>query len=1630
MKIAPSTIFTLLFSFLLAPFGSAQMLTPQGTLFGNEWIDYSKDYLKFEVSQDGIYQIKASTLSSNGFDISQPKRLQMWHNGAEVPIYISSGENAMESSDFIEFVGFKNTIALDTFLYEDWKKDLLNPNYGLFTDISSYYIVMSDQDSGNKRFSVANPDYNDNSVEVLEYYRHQSITNFPNSFYKPQIGELKYSHFQPSEGYTTGLRNNVDAPISINGFVPQGDAPTVRLYLANNNNFPIIKSIKWNNTEVALDSTGSGRTSKINFTVEAGKFLNENNLNIKITNNFGLFGLASVETSYNRAFDFSTIDFTIAQTSSNKRKITTTGLSPFITQIYDLHNLKAIKLGPNGAVIADRGAKLVFGKTVTELNVTAKKKFKNISSLDASFLFLTSEKLYDGKTPGNPIDDYAAYRSSSQGGGFKTEILTVQEVYDQFGYGIPNHDWAFKNMSHYLKEHWPSLQYVLIVGKAREYQNVRTPALLANPVNASFMVPTFGTSPSDVLLFSPGRYVNSYFAIGRIAAANLEEVKIYLDKVKQHDIAINAPQEKDKLWLKNIVHLGGGADGGERSSITWFLDRMSDTIQKGAFGANVSAFYKTSSTDIQIANLKAISENISKGASIVTFFGHASIGAFEFNLDNPYNYANEGKYPFIFSLGCYSGNIHSPSKGISEDFIFAKDRGAIAFIASAGTAYLSTQGIYGTKFYAKLTSDFYNQRLGDMFKLFGEKEKDVFTTGEYTLYQQLTFHGDPAVKLIGFEKPDYSFDYQSVKISPTDILETSTEMKVEVDLLNIGKFEDGNVSLKAFLIMSEGDTSKIKNITVARPKSSNTIQFELPLENPKPGIGRLYIEIDPSNEVEEIEENNNELANYLGKGFEFLVISDQIKPNYPSNYSIATNEDDKVVLIGSSTNAFAKPTTYKLQLDTTDLFNSALLYEAEINNVVSFIEFVPNFDFKDSTTYYWRIASVNDQMDHLVWQKSSFTYISKSYEGWTKQHRYQNENNTYINSYLNEAGKIEFDKRIRQLQLRSEIYSLEIPHAIVDGGHWGALTPNNGTKDAINVAIFTELGPYANQNGNKYGSSSSDGNIVFSFDPNLQSSRKGIHDLLQDIPENSDVFIWFHIKDQSPRFGLEQWENDKSVLGYTIYEVMSQYGAEYFSLIKDKGVLPYCYNFHKKNGKIGEVIGETLEDGIKYTGYFYPKYPNGQVIYSNIGPSEEFFSMEWEAENVENSDIITYDVILTSETGKIDTILTNQTSKILDLKAVNSNKNVNRLSIKFNLSDEINRTAANIKSLLVKYKTLPDLLIKSFVIPDSIEDGQSQKLSFSVYNISKDTIFNINNLISATNTRNQHTERNVDIEFIPPMTSIDKSLITNFTNLTSTNKFSLNINNKNEIPEENYKNNVSSRTLHKLEDKINPILNVLFDGVEILDGDMVSSHPKVTIKLKDNSRFNLLDDINLFDLKLLKNGDSKPLDVMLTEQNLLTFTPAQEGKNETMLEFSPTLENGTYNLAVQARDKSGNLSGDNAYSINFIIDNQKGFKNLMNYPNPFSTSTQFVFEITGSVPNTLKLQIFSISGKIVREFNQAEIGNLKIGKNITTLHWDGRDQFEAPLANGVYLYSITSSDSDFTPNKNSKLNFGKIVIIR
>jgi flagellar hook assembly protein FlgD len=121
---------------------------------------------------------------------------------------------------------------------------------------------------------------------------------------------------------------------------------------------------------------------------------------------------------------------------------------------------------------------------------------------------------------------------------------------------------------------------------------------------------------------------------------------------------------------------------------------------------------------------------------------------------------------------------------------------------------------------------------------------------------------------------------------------------------------------------------------------------------------------------------------------------------------------------------------------------------------------------------------------------------------------------------------------------------------------------------------------------------------------------------------------------------------------------------------------------------------------------------------------------------------------------------------------------------------------------------------------------------------------------------------------------------------------------------------------------------------------------------------------------------------------------------------------------------------------------------LINYPNPFSTSTRFVFTLTGSeVPENIFIKIMTITGKVVKEITQEELGLINIGRNITEYEWDGTDKYGDKLANGVYLYKVqvrhngsnfkqrevqisTSGESSTLSSKYFKNGLGKMYILR
>jgi flagellar hook assembly protein FlgD len=98
-----------------------------------------------------------------------------------------------------------------------------------------------------------------------------------------------------------------------------------------------------------------------------------------------------------------------------------------------------------------------------------------------------------------------------------------------------------------------------------------------------------------------------------------------------------------------------------------------------------------------------------------------------------------------------------------------------------------------------------------------------------------------------------------------------------------------------------------------------------------------------------------------------------------------------------------------------------------------------------------------------------------------------------------------------------------------------------------------------------------------------------------------------------------------------------------------------------------------------------------------------------------------------------------------------------------------------------------------------------------------------------------------------------------------------------------------------------------------------------------------------------------------------------------------------------------------------------------------------VYTLTGTeAPDDFVIQIMTVSGRVVRELTQLELGPLQIGTHRTSGTWDGTDQYGSRLANGVYLYRVLIQDNngeayekyDNGTDRFFKNNLGKLVILR
>ncbi|MGH1437635.1 MAG: FlgD immunoglobulin-like domain containing protein, partial [Lewinella sp.] len=251
-------------------------------------------------------------------------------------------------------------------------------------------------------------------------------------------------------------------------------------------------------------------------------------------------------------------------------------------------------------------------------------------------------------------------------------------------------------------------------------------------------------------------------------------------------------------------------------------------------------------------------------------------------------------------------------------------------------------------------------------------------------------------------------------------------------------------------------------------------------------------------------------------------------------------------------------------------------------------------------------------------------------------------------------------------------------------------------------------------------------------------------------------------------------------------------------------------------------------------------------------------------------------------------------------------------------------------------------------------------------------------------------------------------------------------------------NNQAIKDFMILGDEIVPVVDVTFDGQQILDGDLVSASPFIQMSITDENQYLLLADTSLF-VVVVRDPLGNEKTLSLSSPEVQFFPATNPTDNVARLEWEPSfVEDGEYTLMLRGKDESGNQARL-WYETHFEIITKQMLSNVLPYPNPFSTSTRFVYTLTGEeAPDQYKIQIMTISGRIVREINQQELGALQVGTHLTDFVWDGTDTYGDQLATGTYLYRVIALDDqgqqlDRYDNGTDSyfLNqIGKIVILR
>lgn len=651
----------------------------------NDWTPPSQAW-RVSISQEGFYQLTYEELDTAGLPVSSldPRKFSLYNMGSAVAIEVVGESNGQfEPGESIIFYGqaIKNK----------------------YSEQNAYWLVVGD--SNGLRMSTR--DGNPSGAEIPLAYTATKQFEENQVYVTLTPGDDAFERFLWTSIFATSPKSwthtfSLLAPSSGSGKL------TLNLlgYLSNNINPDHHVQVKINNVLLGESWWDGVSWNNLELPIAAGLLTaGSNTLTVTCPNDTGvgydLIFIDSMTLEYPNSFTAENNRLPFSYRAAGTWQFQVNGFMTDQLVVYDVSNpfsptkITKSEVIPVGSQFVVKFQDIVSNES--NFYATASSAFLNVDDIEqdtpSNLHSLTNGADYIVIAHNSFMTLAQMLATHRENQGYRTMVVDVQDIYDEFGYGIvgavPIHDFLA-----YTYYNWtsPAPAFVVLMGDGHY-----DPKGYTGTTNVSYIPPYLAMAdPSIGETAADNRYVTVAgtdkmpdMMLGRIPVNSISEANIIVNKIISYE---DSPVSGD--WNKNVLMVADNADSA--GDFAYFSNDLWTRYQLDTF--TVEKVHLRVTHNMENARL-AIQTGIINGKVIVNYIGHAGYTEWADaepapDPQNPRSLLetedvplliNGGKLPVVLAMTCYEGFFHSPNFiSLAEAIIRKEGGGAISSWSPSG----------------------------------------------------------------------------------------------------------------------------------------------------------------------------------------------------------------------------------------------------------------------------------------------------------------------------------------------------------------------------------------------------------------------------------------------------------------------------------------------------------------------------------------------------------------------------------------------------------------------------------------------------------------------------------------------------------------------------------------------------------------------------------------------------------------------------------------------------------------------------------------------------------------------------------------------------------------------------------